>query len=105
MGGTSADVSLFERRARIRTLSHPGGYAVRTPVIDIHTVGAGGGSIAAVDARGSLKGGPGKGGARPGPARHWRGAAPTLPHAHPVARGPGGAKFFWGARGPFSQRR
>src|SRR5580704_11485324 len=41
MGGTSTDVSMFDRRVRIRTLSHPDGYAVRTPVIDIHTVGAG----------------------------------------------------------------
>ena len=56
MGGTSTDVSLFDRRARIRTLSYPDGYAVRTPVIDIHTVGAGGGSIARVDAGGSLQG-------------------------------------------------
>ena len=41
MGGTSTDVSLFDRAARIRSLSYPNGYAVRTPVIDIHTVGRG----------------------------------------------------------------
>ena len=73
MGGTSTDVSLFDRRARIRTLSHPDGYAVRTPVIDIHTVGAGGGSIARIDAGGSLRVGPESAGAEPGPACYGRG--------------------------------
>ena len=85
MGGTSTDVSLFDGRAAIRTLSHPGGYAVRTPVIDIHTVGAGGGSIAAVDAGGSLKVGPESAGADPGPACYGRGEAPTVTDANLVA--------------------
>ena len=73
MGGTSTDVSLFDRRARIRTLSYPNGYAVRTPVVDIHTVGAGGGSIARIDAGGSLRVGPESAGANPGPACYGRG--------------------------------
>ena len=77
MGGTSTDVSLFDRRARIRTLSYPDGYAVRTPVIDIHTVGAGGGSIARIDAGGSLQVGPDSAGADPGPACY--GAASHAP--------------------------
>jgi N-methylhydantoinase A len=85
MGGTSTDVSLFDGRARIRTLSNPGGYAVRTPVIDIHTVGAGGGSIAAVDAGGSLKVGPESAGANPGPACYGRGDLPTVTDADLVA--------------------
>ena len=85
MGGTSTDVSLFDGRAAIRTLSHPGGYAVRTPVIDIHTVGAGGGSIAAIDAGGSLKVGPQSAGADPGPACYGRGEAPTVTDANLVA--------------------
>ena len=85
MGGTSTDVSLFDGRAAIRTLSYPGGYAVRTPVIDIHTVGAGGGSIAAVDAGGSLKVGPESAGADPGPACYGRGTAPTVTDANLVA--------------------
>ncbi len=85
MGGTSTDVSLFDGRAAIRTLSYPGGYAVRTPVIDIHTVGAGGGSIAAVDAGGSLKVGPASAGADPGPACYGRGEAPTVTDANLVA--------------------
>ena len=85
MGGTSTDVSLFDRRARIRTLSHPEGYAVRTPVIDIHTVGAGGGSIARVDAGGSLRVGPESAGADPGPACYGRGDSPTVTDADLVA--------------------
>ena len=85
MGGTSTDVSLFDGRAAIRTLSYPGGYAVRTPVIDIHTVGAGGGSIAALDAGGSLKVGPASAGADPGPACYGRGEAPTVTDANLVA--------------------
>jgi N-methylhydantoinase A len=85
MGGTSTDVSLFERRARIRTLSYPGGYPVRTPVIDIHTVGAGGGSLASIDAGGSLKVGPQSAGADPGPACYGRGDQPAVTDADLVA--------------------
>ena len=85
MGGTSTDVSLFDRSARIRALSYPNGYAVRTPVIDIHTVGAGGGSIATVDAGGSLKVGPESAGANPGPACYGRGLLPTVTDAGLVA--------------------
>jgi N-methylhydantoinase A/oxoprolinase/acetone carboxylase beta subunit len=85
MGGTSTDVSLFDQRARIRTLSHPEGYAVRTPVIDIHTVGAGGGSIARIDAGGSLRVGPESAGAEPGPACYGRGELATVTDADMVA--------------------
>jgi N-methylhydantoinase A/oxoprolinase/acetone carboxylase beta subunit len=85
MGGTSTDVSLFDGAARIRSLSYPNGYAVRTPVIDIHTVGAGGGSIAALDAGGSLKVGPESAGANPGPACYGRGVLPTVTDADLVA--------------------
>jgi N-methylhydantoinase A len=85
MGGTSTDVSLFDGAARIRSLSYPNCYAVRTPVIDIHTVGAGGGSIAAMDAGGSLKVGPESAGANPGPACYGRGVLPTVTDADLVA--------------------
>jgi N-methylhydantoinase A len=85
MGGTSTDVALFDRRAQLRSLSHPVGYAVRTPVIDIHTVGAGGGSLAALDAGGSLKVGPESAGADPGPACYGRGIEPTVTDADLVA--------------------
>ncbi|HXW85473.1 MAG TPA: hydantoinase/oxoprolinase family protein, partial [Candidatus Binataceae bacterium] len=96
MGGTSTDVSLFDRRARIRTLSHPDGYAVRTPVIDIHTVGAGGGSIARVDAGGSLRVGPESAGADPGPACYGLGTLPTVTDADLVAGRVVAAKFLGG---------
>ncbi|MGA8569072.1 MAG: hydantoinase/oxoprolinase family protein [Candidatus Binataceae bacterium] len=104
MGGTSTDVSLFDGRAAIRTLSHPGGYAVRTPVIDIHTVGAGGGSIAAVDAGGSLKVGPESAGADPGPACYGRGAAPTVTDANLVAGRLVAENFLGGAMRLYPER-
>ena len=85
MGGTSTDVSLFDGHAHLRSLSYPNGYAVRTPVIDIHTVGAGGGSIASVDEGGSLKVGPQSAGANPGPACYGRGNLPTVTDADLVA--------------------
>jgi N-methylhydantoinase A/oxoprolinase/acetone carboxylase beta subunit len=81
MGGTSTDVSLFDGRTRVRTLSYPGGYALRTPVIDIHTVGAGGGSLASIDAGGSLNVGPESAGADPGPACYGRGERPAVTDA------------------------
>jgi len=96
MGGTSTDVSLFDRRARIRTLSHPDGYAVRTPVIDIHTVGAGGGSIARIDAGGSLRVGPDSAGADPGPACYGRGESCTVTDADLVAGRLVAANFLGG---------
>ncbi len=96
MGGTSTDVSLFDRRARIRTLSHPDGYAVRTPVIDIHTVGAGGGSIARVDAGGSLRVGPDSASADPGPACYGRGELCTVTDADLVAGRLVAANFLGG---------
>jgi N-methylhydantoinase A len=104
MGGTSTDVSLFDGRARIRTLSYPGGYPVRTPVIDIHTVGAGGGSIAAVDAGGSLKVGPESAGAEPGPACYGRGESPTVTDADLVAGRLVATNFLGGRMRLFPER-
>jgi len=85
MGGTSTDVSLFDGSATVRALSHPAGYPVRMPVIDIHTVGAGGGSLASLDAGGSLKVGPQSAGADPGPACYGKGSEPTVTDADLVA--------------------
>jgi N-methylhydantoinase A/oxoprolinase/acetone carboxylase beta subunit len=96
MGGTSTDVSLFDRRANVRSLSHPAGYPVRTPVIDIHTVGAGGGSLARVDEGGSLKVGPESAGADPGPACYGRGEEPTVTDADLVAGRLMAANFLGG---------
>lgn len=97
MGGTSTDVSLFDGRAHIRALSYPAGYPVRTPVIDIHTVGAGGGSLARIDAGGSLRVGPESAGADPGPACYGRGTEPTVTDANMVAGRLVADRFLGGA--------
>jgi len=74
MGGTSCDVSLV--RGGIPTLTSEGrvaGHPVRAAMVDIHTLGAGGGSVAWVDAGGGLRLGPKSAGAQPGPACYGRG--------------------------------
>ncbi|HEY1216945.1 MAG TPA: hydantoinase/oxoprolinase family protein, partial [Bryobacteraceae bacterium] len=68
MGGTSTDVSLLDGKLPMTTESVIGGFPIRLPMVDIHTVGAGGGSIAVVDAGGALRVGPRSAGAVPGPA-------------------------------------
>jgi N-methylhydantoinase A len=74
MGGTSTDVSLVEQgQPRLTTERDIGGYAIKTPMIDVHTVGAGGGSIAWIDRGGLLKVGPQSAGADPGPVCYGRG--------------------------------
>lgn len=72
MGGTSTDVSLVNKDVSLTTESKIGGFPVKVPMIDIHTVGAGGGSIAYVDRGGSLKVGPRSAGASPGPICYGR---------------------------------
>ena len=84
MGGTSTDVSLLPGRVLERTDFAVGGLPIRTPAVDVHTVGAGGGSIVSLDAGGALRVGPQSAGAAPGPAAYGRGDAPTLTDAHVV---------------------
>ena len=84
MGGTSTDVSLIEGRIRRSSENAIGDFPVRLPIIDIHSVGAGGGSIAAVDKGGSLRVGPQSAGADPGPACYGRGELPTVTDANLV---------------------
>ncbi|KPK36312.1 MAG: hypothetical protein AMK70_02780 [Nitrospira bacterium SG8_35_1] len=67
MGGTSTDVSLCDGKPTLTRDHRIDGYPIRIEVMDIHTVGAGGGSLAHVDAGGLLKVGPESAGARPGP--------------------------------------
>jgi N-methylhydantoinase A len=68
MGGTSTDVALIENgKAKLAGEMDVHGYPLKTPMLDIHTVGAGGGSIAYIDAGGLLKVGPRSAGAHPGP--------------------------------------
>lgn len=81
MGGTSTDVSLVDGAVRQQTEWAIGELPVKAPAIDIHTVGAGGGSIARVDAGGALKVGPESAGADPGPACYGRGEVATVTDA------------------------
>ena len=67
MGGTSTDVSLCNNSISLTTESTISGLPIKVPLIDIHTVGAGGGSIATVDTGGALRVGPESAGADPGP--------------------------------------
>jgi N-methylhydantoinase A len=83
MGGTSTDVALCDREGmRLTNESVVAGTPVAIPMMDIHTVGAGGGSIARVDEGGSLRVGPESAGADPGPACYGRSLLPTVTDAH-----------------------
>ena len=84
MGGTSTDVSLVEGRLAYRAETSIDGLPVRVPALDIHTVGAGGGSLARLDAGGALRVGPESAGADPGPACYGRGTGPTVTDANLV---------------------
>ncbi|HEV2491590.1 MAG TPA: hydantoinase/oxoprolinase family protein [Terriglobia bacterium] len=85
MGGTSTDVCLFEGRPPTTSETTLGGLPVAVPVLDIHSVGAGGGSLARLDAGGALRVGPESAGAVPGPACYGRGSArPTVTDANLV---------------------
>ncbi len=84
MGGTSTDVALIdsERGLETTTESQIEGMPVAVPVLRIHTVGAGGGSLAGFDGGGALKVGPESAGAIPGPACYGRGDQPTVTDAN-----------------------
>jgi N-methylhydantoinase A len=86
MGGTSTDVCLIRGgEPEVSTSSDIAGLPFRTPAVGIHTVGAGGGSIAWVDKGGALRVGPRSAGADPGPACYGRGGGePTVTDAHCV---------------------
>ncbi len=84
MGGTSTDVALVPSRLRETTEATIGGLPVCLPMLDIHTVGAGGGSIARRDAGGALRVGPESAGADPGPACYGKGEHVTVTDAHVV---------------------
>jgi N-methylhydantoinase A len=84
MGGTSTDVALCLGEPSVRNESEVDGLAIRTPALDVVTVGAGGGSIARIDAGGALLVGPESAGADPGPACYGRGLLPTVTDANLV---------------------
>jgi N-methylhydantoinase A len=96
MGGTSTDVSLCDGAPRETTEALVGGLPIKAPMLEIHTVGAGGGSIARVDEGGLLRVGPESAGANPGPACYGTGDQPTVTDAHVVLGRIAEAQFLGG---------
>jgi N-methylhydantoinase A len=86
MGGTSTDVALLDAtREPVTTIEgEVAGVPVRVPMLDIHTAGAGGGSLARIDEAGALQVGPQSAGANPGPACYGRGDGATVTDANLV---------------------
>ncbi len=85
MGGTSTDVALLAGAPRLTGEGRVAGYPVAVPMVDMHTIGAGGGSIARLDPGGVLLVGPESAGADPGPACYGRGGTdPTVTDANLV---------------------
>jgi N-methylhydantoinase A len=82
MGGTSTDVALVDGRLAATNEADVAGLPVGVPVLDIHTVGAGGGSVARFDAGGALRVGPESAGADPGPICYGKGELPTVTDAN-----------------------
>jgi N-methylhydantoinase A len=99
MGGTSTDVCLVRGRTPVTTTENEiGAFPVKVPQIDIHTVGAGGGSVAWLDVDGSLQVGPRSAGARPGPAAYGLGGTePTVTDANVVLGRMGTDRVLGGA--------
>lgn len=84
IGGTSTDMALIDREPLRTNLGEIAGMPLRMPRLEVHTIGAGGGSIARLDAAGGLRVGPESAGADPGPAAYGKGETPTLTDAHLV---------------------
>ena len=84
MGGTSTDVALVDGNPTTTNEAEVAGLPVRVPVLDIHTVGAGGGSLARFDLGGALRVGPESAGADPGPICYGKGDRPTVTDANLV---------------------
>jgi N-methylhydantoinase A/oxoprolinase/acetone carboxylase beta subunit len=88
VGGTSADIGIVTDGGFAEATSRDtwiAGFPVLVPMIDVHTIGAGGGSIAWIDPSGAFRGGPTSAGASPGPAAYGRGGTePTVTDAHVV---------------------
>lgn len=97
MGGTSTDVALSDGGPRFTTETNIDGIPLKVPMIDVTTIGAGGGSIAYIDTGGALKVGPESAGADPGPACYGKGTVPTVTDAN-VALGRIDPERFLGGR-------
>jgi N-methylhydantoinase A len=104
MGGTSTDVALCRDTLPIRHASRVGAHPIHLPMLDIHTVGAGGGSVAEVDPGGALGVGPRSAGAEPGPACYGTGTEATVTDAN-VVLGRLPASTMLGGRLPIDRRR
>ncbi len=104
MGGTSTDVTLCIGEPTWRTDSMVDGWPIRVPMLDIHTIGAGGGSIAEIDEAGVLTVGPKSAGADPGPACYGRSDVATVTDAN-VVLGRIPPEFFLGGRMTIDARR
>jgi N-methylhydantoinase A len=96
MGGTSTDVALCRGEAKTTNEATVAGLPVAVPIIDIHTVGAGGGSIARVDEAGALRVGPESAGADPGPVCYGRGEMVCVTDANLVLGRFGGGGLLGG---------
>ena len=100
MGGTSTDVCLVDAQRggpQLSTESHISGVPVGVPMLDIHTAGAGGGSLARFDSGGLLRVGPESAGASPGPICFGRGTQPTVTDANLILGRLDSASFLGGA--------
>ncbi|MCK9486886.1 MAG: hydantoinase/oxoprolinase family protein [Dehalococcoidia bacterium] len=97
MGGTSTDVALCDGHVPTRADVVVGDFPARTPVVDVHTVGAGGGSIARIDMGGALRVGPESAGADPGPACYGAGEAFTVTDAQALLGRLGAAGLLGGS--------
>jgi N-methylhydantoinase A len=97
MGGTSTDVALLTDELRTTSEAVVAGFPVAVPMLEIHTVGAGGGSIARFDKGGALRVGPESAGSAPGPICYGRGTKPTVTDAHAVLGHLGTAGLLGGA--------
>ncbi len=104
MGGTSTDVALCEGDIKVTHESQLDGMPVGVPMMDIHTVGAGGGSIAHLDAGGALRVGPGSAGADPGPICYGKGDQLTVTDAN-LMLGRLLPRFFLGGTMPLAADR
>jgi len=84
MGGTSTDVTVCNGELQLRHDGFVGDFPLAIPMLDIHTIGAGGGSLIRVDVGGALRVGPWSAGADPGPACYGKGTEPTVTDAHAI---------------------
>ena len=104
MGGTSTDVALYDGVLRFTTETNIDGIPIRIPMVDVMSIGAGGGSIAYIDQGGALKVGPMSAGADPGPACYGKALNATVTDANVVLRRINPGWFLGGRMEIFPQK-